>query len=135
LLGGPLRCRLTRADTAAVESEHTRGILRTLPEIAMAADVALTELSLADFTPLVGRSLDVAIGAERASLELIEAAVLDTPTPRTLPPFRLTLLSRSKWLGPQGIYDIAHPTLGTLALFTVPLGPATDGMRYEIILN
>ena len=35
----------------------------------------------------------------------------------------------------QAIYPITHPSLGTLELFIVPLGPKDGGNRYEIIFT
>ncbi len=36
---------------------------------------------------------------------------------------------------PQKIYRLAHTTLGTFELFLVPIGPDTQGMRYEAIFT
>jgi hypothetical protein len=36
----------------------------------------------------------------------------------------------------QGLYELSHPVLGTVAIFVVPLGPGPDGRpRYEAIFN
>ena len=35
----------------------------------------------------------------------------------------------------QGTYDLDHATLGSLALFVVPIEPDTDGARYEAVFN
>ncbi len=34
---------------------------------------------------------------------------------------------------PQGSYPMTHDGLGELALFIVPIGPDTEGMRYEAV--
>lgn len=36
---------------------------------------------------------------------------------------------------PQRIYQIAHPALGIMELFIVPLGPQAGSMVYEAIFN
>jgi hypothetical protein len=36
---------------------------------------------------------------------------------------------------PQGIYTLEHGNLGKAALFVVPVGPDSAGMRYQVIFN
>jgi hypothetical protein len=36
---------------------------------------------------------------------------------------------------PQGIYTLEHENLGKAALFVVPVGPDSLGMRYQVIFN
>ena len=37
---------------------------------------------------------------------------------------------------PQQIYELSHPTLGSMALFLVPVGPdSTQRMRYEAVFT
>jgi hypothetical protein len=36
---------------------------------------------------------------------------------------------------PQGIYTLEHENLGKAALFVVPIGPDSLGMRYQVIFN
>lgn len=35
----------------------------------------------------------------------------------------------------QAIYPVVHPTIGTLELFLVPIGPEPDGNAYEAIFT
>lgn len=50
-------------------------------------------------------------------------------------PFTLT------WLGPaepvlaQRIHDVEHPTLGSLAIFIVPVGSTPAGVHYEAVFT
>lgn len=101
----------------------------------MTETIPFTDITIEHFAPLVGQSLEVSIDGTTATLEVVAVAPLPTPSPRVHPPFRVTLASRAKWVGPQGVYAIAHPTLGTLGLFMTVLGPAPEGIRYEIIFN
>lgn len=96
---------------------------------------SLQTITVDAFASLVGQSLDVRMDELAACLEVIEAVRLPTPTVRPAPPFRVILASRERWIGRQGVYTIAHPTLGPLALFMTVLGPAPEGVRYEIIFN
>ncbi|MBS0590498.1 MAG: hypothetical protein JSR65_07650 [Proteobacteria bacterium] len=96
----------------------------------------LEQLSADDFATLPDAILPVVLGEERIALDIVEVRRFAASKIRATPPFALTLRERGATrVLPQGIYDYQHPTLGALALFTVPIGPDADGMRYEIILN
>ena len=49
--------------------------------------------------------------------------------------FSLTLQSAPGPFLPQATYPIAHPKLGTLEMFIVPLGPKNGGNQYEVIFT
>jgi len=51
-------------------------------------------------------------------------------------PFRLTFRGGpvDSYL-PQQIHTLSHADLGELSIFLVPLGPDSEGMRYEAIFN
>lgn len=36
---------------------------------------------------------------------------------------------------PQGVYQLSHPSLGTLELFMVPVGVASTGICYEVVFS
>lgn len=38
------------------------------------------------------------------------------------------------WL-PQGTYTLIHPDLAEMNLFLVPIGPSSEGMRYESVFS
>src|SRR4051812_48402283 len=47
--------------------------------------------------------------------------------------FSLILVApQGPWL-PQGIYPVAHPSLGTMEIFLVPIGPAAGGNGYQAV--
>ena len=95
----------------------------------------LDRLRKEDFEALIGQKIHVAAGNASAELEVAEASALKSPSPRETPPFRLILRSREGWRAPQGIFRIEHPTLGTLEMFAVPVGPDSLGLCYEILFN
>jgi len=95
----------------------------------------LDRLRKEDFEPLIGQKIKVASGNASAELEVAEASALKSPSPRETPPFRLILRSREGWLAPQGMFRVEHPTLGTLEMFAVPVGPDSQGFCYEILFN
>ena len=47
-------------------------------------------------------------------------------------PFSLELLGPPSPVQAQGTYRLAHPRLGDLDLFMVPVGASPDGVTYEI---
>jgi len=50
-------------------------------------------------------------------------------------PFSIEFHSRLADHAPQQIYALEHDKLGELELFLVPLGPDSDGHRYEAVFN
>ena len=49
--------------------------------------------------------------------------------------FSLLFVSAAGPFLPQAIYALAHPVMGTLELFLVPLGPMQGGNGYEAIFT
>jgi hypothetical protein len=95
----------------------------------------LDKLRKEDFESLIGQKLKVEAAGSETELEIAEAALLRSPSPRDTPPFRLILRSRDGWRAPQGMFRLEHPTLGTLEMFAVPVGPDGQGLCYEILFN
>jgi hypothetical protein len=95
----------------------------------------LDQLRREDFAELIGQTVEVRAGESSTRLEIAEALPLQSPSPRSTPPFRVTLRSRDDWRAPQGMFRIEHPRLGSLDLFAVPSGPDGIGYCYEITFN
>lgn len=98
----------------------------------------LDKLESADFAGCLTQVFAVDIeGLDPIPLELAHVGELATaPTPAGRRPFALLFLGPvSQEYLPQGTYRLQHPTLGSLELFIVPLGPQTGRMRYEAIFN
>ncbi len=72
-------------------------------------------------------------GGEPLSLELIEVAEKNE-SPR-VEQFSLIFRGPVTPHFPQGTYTFEHEKLGALDLFTVPLGPDSAGMSYQVIFN
>lgn len=93
------------------------------------------------FEPHVGTAFCIVF--TDGTLELTLAAVerLGSRAPRPeLPdvrtePFSLFFLGPLRPVLPQRTWDLSHPTLGTLGVFLVPLGPQEGRMRYEAVFN
>lgn len=101
----------------------------------------LDQLTLATFAPFVDTVFTVRAGDQAIPLTLRLAAPLK---PVAAPPgvnlraepFELQF-QEPVWSLPQGIHDLEHPTLGTLPIFIVPIGPNVDrtGFLYQAIFN
>ena len=88
--------------------------------------------TIASFLPHVGTEF----ASEIVALNLIEASALRSGQshPEARPPFRLLFRGPAPML-PQGIHALAHPALGQLALFIVPIAGNEGGFTYEAIFN
>lgn len=92
-------------------------------------------LTAEDFDPLVGGELaarPVGKGAgEPVRLRLVSVTRHPGATGFRAP-FSLELLGASSPVQAQGTYRLAHPRLGDLDLFMVPVGASGEGVTYEI---
>ncbi len=106
----------------------------------------LDKVTSDDFKPFLKQTFQI-IAEPSASVEaeLIQVKELpvayedeidaeDAPTRRK--PFSLLFRSAQKdeYL-PQKIYTIQHDQMGSLDIFLVPLGPDSEGMRYQAIFT
>lgn len=94
-------------------------------------------LSLADFSPHVGKSFAVAWSLPQP-LELTLIAA--TPSHRALAPGRptsFTLLFRAppQWTCRQDTYPVIHPERGEWPIFLVPVARDAAGTELEAIFN
>lgn len=95
----------------------------------------LDQLRVEDFLPFLGQTIDVEIHGTRGKLELAEAELINSPSPRATPPFHLILRSTENWNLTQGPFTLHLPDSDPLELFAVPIGPDGKGLCYEIIVN
>ena len=102
----------------------------------------LDQLTVTDFVAHVNSSFPILLGAEDfLDLELMEARTLgeSRPVPPGIrqQPFSLILRGPRDRPLAQRIYPLKHPTLGTLDIFLVPLGPEGDsqGLHYQAVFN
>ena len=95
---------------------------------------SLAGLTIDDFIPCRGQSFRLRAPAGEAELELAEIR----PLGRAVRPggaFSLLFLAPSGPFLPQATYLIAHPTLGDLELFIVPVGAQDGRNAYEAIFT
>jgi hypothetical protein len=99
-------------------------------------------MEIEHFAPHEGSKFRIQNGSDNGyELDLIEVKSLKNEDDIRDPsfrqePFRLTFRSSSKEeYFPQNIYQLAHATMGEIEIFLVPIGPDSEGMRYESIFN
>lgn len=95
----------------------------------------LDKIESSVFSALTGQRLRLAWRDGATEIELAAVNELPGDSPRSVKPFSLTLRSRERWVGPQGVYALDVPGLGTLQLFVVPITPDAEGTNYEVIFN
>jgi hypothetical protein len=91
--------------------------------------------SLSDFAGHVDRPFEATAGAVRATLTLTEATALPGGAPGYPSPFSLVFRGPSQPRLAQGTYELAHPRLGPLAMFIVPIGADETGVQYQAIFS
>jgi hypothetical protein len=95
-----------------------------------------TELTLETFKPAVGQTFTVGEeGGTTAELLLVEATAEDAGAQAARSPFSLLFHGPVEPFLPQATYRFAHPSLGELGIFIVPLGRDEHGTTYEAVFN
>ena len=108
---------------------------------APAPVTGVDELSRMAFSGAVGSDFQVRVGALQTStvrLASLTDLVLPVGAPAPAPGkegFSMLFTGASKHGFPQGTYTLDHPTLGSFALFLVPVGPAGQSTAYEAVVN
>ncbi len=95
----------------------------------------LENITRADFADLEPQALTLTIAGRQCHPHIDTLKEFTAHSERPHAPFTLILTAPHDWRYPQGIYELQHPTLGTLQLFMVPIGLCEQGMRFEIIFN
>jgi Domain of unknown function (DUF6916) len=94
----------------------------------------LSALTPDDFEPCNGQNFQLTTPRGALELRLVEVRRLGAAV-RAGGAFALTFQSAPGPFLPQAIYPIAHPALGTIELFVVPLGPKDGGNQYEAVFT
>ena len=89
-------------------------------------------LRLATYIPLVGSTFKIRReGASPLSVKLVSATRLEGVGES----FSLIFRGHANARLGQQVYDFEHPSLGTFPLFVVPVGRATKGRDFQVIVN
>lgn len=98
----------------------------------------LDKLTAGDFMPCLNQTFRLYYGpAEWLEVDLIEVAeaVADPNRAAHRRPFSLVFRGSGGGYLPQRIYRLEHEAFGALEIFVVPIGPDSQGMRYEAVFN
>ena len=96
--------------------------------------VDLASVTRETFAPHLGSHFSLALNDGVLQLELVAVDELRASPDAPRAPFALRFRTPGV-MGyvPQRIHALAHPVLGTLEIFLVPLGADAVGMRYEAV--
>jgi hypothetical protein len=97
----------------------------------------LSALTLEDFAATVGTAYAADAGpAGTVELRLLSADAAGGPVPGAArAPFSLVFSGPFEAQLPQATFLLAHPELGELPIFLVPIGSDADGVRYEAVFG
>jgi len=96
--------------------------------------IDIATLTLDDFKPRLQDEFRLTAPAGEIVMKLVEVLRVGHAA-RKGGAFSLMFLSPKGPFLPQAIYPLAHPALGTLELFLVPLGPTGDGNAYQAVFT
>lgn len=94
----------------------------------------LTSITADDFAPLVGEAFLISHDDGDVEVELSEVQELGSESANTAQGFSLLFEGRGTPLI-QATYPVAHPDLGELLLFLVPVGEHEGVRQYEAIFT
>ncbi len=99
----------------------------------------LDKLTANDFTPQIQTSFTIRVNDDLV-VPLVLTEVVEQRAELAVPgtgriPFSLQFHGNHRGHLPQQIWRLEHESLGMLDIFLVPLGPDSQGMRYEAVFN
>ncbi|MBR0757587.1 hypothetical protein JQ604_35865 [Bradyrhizobium jicamae] len=100
----------------------------------MSSSADLARLNIDDFTAHEGRVFEMQAVDRALPLKLIKVEPAGH-SGRLGGAFSLVFAAPRDCSLPQAIYPVAHPSLGTMEIFLVPIGPMADGNGYQAIFT
>jgi hypothetical protein len=98
----------------------------------MAETVDLAAVRIEDFAAHLDAAFELQAGGGVVPLKLAKVDPAGN-SGRAGGAFSLILVApQGPWL-PQGVYPVAHPSLGVMEIFLVPIGPASGGNGYQAV--
>lgn len=97
----------------------------------------LSLLTCSDFEKYNGQIFFLTLLSDnKLKLKLITVTEFKNYSPLARIPFSLVFQTTAIMSGfPQGLYTLQHPEGGDIQIFLVPIGPDSNGMRYEAIFS
>jgi hypothetical protein len=103
-------------------------------EIEMAPTADLAALKIDDFSPHLDTIFEMQAAGGTVALRLAKVDAAGE-SGRAGGAFSLLFVALAGPSLPQAIYPVAHPALGTLEVFLVPVGPAQGGNGYHAVFT
>jgi hypothetical protein len=98
----------------------------------MSETVDLAALRIEDFAAHLDGAFELQAGEAAVPLKLAKVDPAGN-SGRPGGAFSLLLIApQGPWL-PQGVYPVAHPSLGVMEIFLVPIGPNSGGNGYQAV--
>ncbi len=94
----------------------------------------LEKLTKKSFDPHLGSSFRLHAEDSAVELRLVECRGLSGARGRR-EPFSIVFRAPMDTRLPQNTYRLEHDEMGSLDLFMVPIGPDSEGMRYEAVFT
>lgn len=97
----------------------------------------LENLTILDFEAFLNKSISIRFTPEVIlPAELISAVAWGEKSDKYRQPFTLVFRTPQKQeYYQQGTFILLHPEAGDLPIFFVPIGPDSEGMRYEAVFT
>ncbi len=97
----------------------------------------LRTVTPATFEPHVETAFDTDAGTDEAAALTLASVTRfpERPGATRVDPFALLFVGPEVPSLSQGIHRLAHPKLGAMEIFLVPVGPHGDGLGYEAVFN
>ncbi|HEX8084282.1 MAG TPA: hypothetical protein VF529_08325 [Solirubrobacteraceae bacterium] len=96
----------------------------------------LDRLTHEEFEGRIGETFAAVAEGRTLTLTLRQVDMLPRPEgDKGRAPFSLEFTDPEPAHVPQQTVEVTHEELGTFPLFVVPLGPSSDGMRYEAVFT
>lgn len=100
----------------------------------MPATADLAALSIDDFTPHLDAAFELKVARGAIPLQLVGIDNVGD-SGRAGGAFSLLFVAPRDTTLPQAIYPVAHPVLGVMEIFLVPIGPLSGGAGYQAIFT
>jgi hypothetical protein len=100
----------------------------------MPATADLAALSIDDFTPHRDTAFELSAASGAIPLKLVRIDHVGD-SGRVGGAFSLLFAAPGGTALPQAIYQVAHPALGSIEIFLVPIGPLSGGAGYQAIFT
>jgi hypothetical protein len=95
----------------------------------------MSRKTLDDFSPIIGRTFEVADATRKVAIVLVEAIPIASPTAAPRDAFSLLFQGPHDPYLEERTYSVAEDSLGVLEIRLVPVGKTAQGYLYEAVFS